>query len=467
MNPHRDDVVLDNLNPPVAGTQALQGTLVTLSEIELATVAAPTRPTGSDFDYDVRTNDFAAVNAYYHNDRFFQLVENLGFTLATYFDGTAFPVEIDHRDRLGVEQWQRPSTRTASATVDGIDHACYELADLTDTRKSDRHRHRLAVGAARAWRPRHPLRPRRQRKLRLRAQRGRQLRGDPERLSLGVAQRRRFDRFLSRRSRPSSCGDRIARSLRDGAGAVANDDDGYSSEQILSTTLFRVYRSIGGDSTDVSRREFAARYMAYLMLRAVGTLTPMSNPEYAGALPRRRLLAADAGDWTSEGVFGGAYGKVLTWSFEKQNLNDGALPSVDVYIDDGRAGEYAYLPVYWETATIWNRLNADGLTGHQEPARGHQLRLREDQEPWDIGRERRDRQRLPLQAIGGPGLAERSAADDHAAIGGWNAPAEQRRGKDNRSVLVDARDERVGPRQHVDDRVGHRRSEQHRQIHRR
>ena len=69
-----------------------------------------------------------------------------------------------------------------------------------------------------------------------------------------------------------------------------------------------------------------------------------------------------------KGVFGGAYGKVLTWSFEKQNLNGGALPSVDVYIDDGRAGEYAYLPEYWETATIWNRLNPDGLTGHQEPA---------------------------------------------------------------------------------------------------
>ena len=65
---------------------------------------------------------------------------------------------------------------------------------------------------------------------------------------------------------------------------------------------------------------------------------------------------------------GGAYGKVLTWSFEKQNLNGGARPSVDVYIDDGRAGEYAYLPVHWATTAIWNRRNADSLPGHQEPA---------------------------------------------------------------------------------------------------
>ena len=94
--------------------------------------------------------------------------------------------------------------------------------------------------------------------------------------------------------------------------------------------------------------------MAYLMLRAVGTLTPMSNPG-TPALFLTALLTADAGDWTSEGVFGGAYGKVFTWSFERQNLNSGALPDVDVYIDDGRAGEYEYLPIYWETTTVWNR----------------------------------------------------------------------------------------------------------------
>ena len=51
-------------------------------------------------------------------------------------------------------------------------------------------------------------------------------------------------------------------------------------------------------------------------------------------------------------MFGGAYEKVLIWSFEEQNLNNGALRAIDAYIDDGRAGEYSYLPVYWDTATI-------------------------------------------------------------------------------------------------------------------
>ena len=132
--------------------------------------------------------------------------------------------------------------------------------------------------------------------------------------------------------------------------------------------MFRVYRSIGGDSTSLTRREFAARCMAYLMLRAVGTLTPMSNPNTPAQF-LDALLTADAGNWTSAGVFGGAYGKVFTWSFEKQNLNNGALPIVDVYIDDGRAGEYTYLADFSATATIWNRRSPGGTT-HEEPALG-------------------------------------------------------------------------------------------------
>jgi hypothetical protein len=41
-----------------------------------------------------------------------------------------------------------------------------------------------------------------------------------------------------------------------------------------------------------------------------------------------------------------------------------------VYIDDGRAGEYQFLPVHWATTKIWNRRHADGGTAHEEPALG-------------------------------------------------------------------------------------------------
>lgn len=363
LNPFRDDVVLSNLNPPVAGVQSLQGIWATLSEESGPTVAPPTRSAGSDFDYNVRTNEFAAVNAYYHVDRFFQLVANLGFSLATYFDGTAFPVEVDHRG-LG-----NAINAQCIGDGDGIDFTQYALADAGDTANP--------IGIATDWR------------VILHELGGHGIlydhvgsanfgfshsAGDSFAVILndylsewhnGAG----LDRFLLAPFVPA-VPRRSDRTVASGWGwGGTNDVGGYLSEQILSTTMFRVYRAIGGDSTSVARREFAARCMAYLMLRAVGTLTPASNPS-SPAQFLSALVAVDALNWTSEGVFGGAYGKVFTWAFEKQNLNSGAPPSVDVYIDDGRAGEYEYIPVHWATSTIWNRRNADGLAGHEEPALG-------------------------------------------------------------------------------------------------
>ena len=70
-------------------------------------------------------------------------------------------------------------------------------------------------------------------------------------------------------------------------------------EQILATTHFRIYRSIGGDSTDVNRKRFASRMMAYLMLRTIGEITPVINPngprEYCSL-----LMETDLEDWTKK-----------------------------------------------------------------------------------------------------------------------------------------------------------------------
>jgi hypothetical protein len=96
-------------------------------------------------------------------------------------------------------------------------------------------------------------------------------------------------------------------------------------------------------------------------------------------------MTVDDLNWISEGIYGGAYGKVLRWSFEVQGeyqvplvtngtpadgtiVTRGQPPVQDVYIDDGRAGEYPFQPVHWHTTTVWNRRSADGLPGHEEPA---------------------------------------------------------------------------------------------------
>jgi hypothetical protein len=157
------------------------------------------------------------------------------------------------------------------------------------------------------------------------------------------------------------------------------DDTQYGSEQILSTLLFRVYRSTGGDDVVLAVQSFAARYLAFLIIKAIGTLTvTTTNPEvFASA-----LMDADESTITFEGHPGGAWHKVIRWSFEQQGLyqsagaptpvtQPGAPPDVDVFIDDGRAGGYApYLPDFSDTGDIWNRQFPDGGTVHQAPLAG-------------------------------------------------------------------------------------------------
>ena len=185
---------------------------------------------------------------------------------------------------------------------------------------------------------------------------------------------------------------------RDGVGGGANDNyttssyKGYKSEQILSTTLFRFYRAIGGDAADVNQRLFASRFASYLIFRAVGLLTPTSAAAIAKTSQtdytpvtdyEQKLESADAANWVSvnpsETHAGGAYYKVIRWAFEKQGLfrasgdavtSPGRPPLLDVYIDDGRGGEYQYQPNHWSCQDIWNRLAADGGTTHEEPVVG-------------------------------------------------------------------------------------------------
>ncbi len=77
---------------------------------------------------------------------------------------------------------------------------------------------------------------------------------------------------------------------------------GYKSEQILSTSLFRIYRVLGGDtvkSTGLLKRWAAADYTAYLMMRALAWVGPISGapPETPDQLVSA-LTDADVGTTT-------------------------------------------------------------------------------------------------------------------------------------------------------------------------
>ncbi|MEO8429124.1 MAG: hypothetical protein ABI651_18690 [Verrucomicrobiota bacterium] len=376
LDPVRSSVVLPGLTaPPPMTNQSLTGEFINISDFELAAASPPTEPAGSNFDFGSRTNNFIAVNAYYHCDKFFRFVEELGFPRAIYFDGTTFPVPVDHRGRYGsLDGIERNASCSGNGTG-GIANVDFELADLGDTTNP--------IGIAADWR------------VVLHELGGHGILYDHVNTANFGFAHSAGDSFGAILNDPySNAADRFETfpwvsfiSRRHDRGVAAgwafggvNDLHGYDSEQILSTTLFRIYRSIGGDSVDHARRVFASRVAAYLILRGVGTLTPATNPGNALGLCNA-MMAVDLLNWTSEGLDGGAYNKVIRWAFEKQGLfqpagaptpvvSAGVPPAVDLYIDDGRTGEYQYQAVHWQNGSIWNRNAADGLPGHQEPILG-------------------------------------------------------------------------------------------------
>ncbi|MBA2952589.1 hypothetical protein GON03_21445 [Nocardioides sp. MAH-18] len=372
LNVLRSSVPLQGLTAPSGGAeQALSGSFVNVSDFELADADPPTEAVGTNFDYDARSNDFAAVNAYVHNDWFFRLVDGMGFT--GYFGGTSFPVPVDHRGRFGSTDGIEINASCSGTGTGGIANVDYELAHLGDTT--------------------HPIGLATSKRVVLHELGGHGIlydhvnsanfgfahsAGDSFAAILSDPDSQAADRFFTFPWVSGVINRRHDRPVGGGwAWGGTQDTGGYSSEQILCTSHFRIYRSLGGDSASPDLRRFAARVTAYLILRGVSTLTPATNPTNVSAWVNA-LLAADAGDWTSEGLAGGAYGKVIRWAFEKQGLyqapgaptpvtREGRPPAQDVYIDDGRHGEYQHQPVHWDCQNIWNRRFADDGTAHEDP----------------------------------------------------------------------------------------------------
>jgi hypothetical protein len=165
---------------------------------------------------------------------------------------------------------------------------------------------------------------------------------------------------------------------------------GYWSEQILSSSLFRLYRALGGDALlrsglpDRAARRAASDYTLYLVVKAIGLLA------YKGALGENTadafvtaLIDADRG---TQGFVttirmggrtrefhraGGWAHKVVRWAFERQGLyadgftnGPGRPPAVDLFIASRRPeqdpfgegpapfgpGSYAPVSLEWSPA---------------------------------------------------------------------------------------------------------------------
>lgn len=368
LNPLRSSLLpLDGLTLAVGGVQSLIGNdFVKIEDINLPTAAPPTTFTPFDFDYSVDNDHFAAVCAYYHCDATFRLVQSFGINVKVLFSGTSFPVPVDHRALGDVwNAWTHENTsgngvasflfgRAATGSAIGIATdkrvVLHEFCHAILWNST----HAAVVGfgegcgdslAAIMCAPDSKA-------------------PDPNMTFPWTIPVRRHDRLVS-----------------DGWGwGGAHDIPSlyYDREQILSTSLYRLYRAIGGDDPCLSTKVLGARTASNLLVRGLGLLnpyTPTTGPECLEST----MIAADSGTAVLDGVPGGAIHKVVRWTFAKQGLHrpssipttmEGGPPPVDVYINDGRDGDYLPYHTDWAKADdIWNRLAPDGGSDHQPPIR--------------------------------------------------------------------------------------------------
>jgi hypothetical protein len=342
----------------------------------------------------VRTNAFAAVNAFYHTGQLFHRLRYYGLPPAAYFRFVARPIDVQYRSSIlpGVGdgrtvnaqvRWTLRPDKGATPTK-GLIEACFALGDLDS-----------AVGRLPANLP-----------------------SAGERSPLGVASDPRWcwhecchilltaavgDLELHF---AHSAGDAIAAILSDPDSELAKDNGpwrgvtfpwvliprrhdrhvrdgwswtgplnrrevyfavpglsdkrGYWAEQILSSSLFRLYRAIGGDSKRLvggqpaparPERQNAADYVVYLIMRTIESLggagvTPSTEPgQFVDAM--RKVDTVTATVPGPGGYVGGTVHKVVQWAFERQGLYGLPVPGsavsgpeevapVDLHIKDLR-----------------------------------------------------------------------------------------------------------------------------------
>jgi hypothetical protein len=440
---YRESVDLTDLEPPGAdGAQALRGRFVAImgagADANPLGVAPPT--VAPPFDFSARSDDFAAVSAYHHCTCALRLAHAFGCTAPGYFAAEQFPIPVAHRGAIVLRQPDTDlvpyvdqqvftinaqvvrDTRMPGTVPGRVREIRFALGDLSDAKTLPvLHRAGAAPGALgsgtdRRWTLHemgHVLLAAATGALQLPFAHsiGDALAAilcDPESAyaerawNIGGRSMRGvtfpwIDAPLRRHDRRPERGWAWHGTMNQGAYPPAEDPNGYWAEQILSSTLFRLYLSAGGDAEqpdgrpDIPRRRRAANYVCYLVMHALQGLGPVEErplpvPLEAGAglaTPEAFvtcLMAVDAqtSEFTLDGDtrLGGALLKPIREAFELQGLypragdrkpwnGPGAPPPVDLYLEDeeGRAGTYRHTE-RWHAAAGAVRLEApDGAPG--------------------------------------------------------------------------------------------------------
>jgi zinc metalloprotease ZmpB len=384
LNALRSRVPLPGIASVPGQPHELRGPFVRVVNINSPNAVPPTVPNGAVFDFSFPSDNFAAVNGYFHCDRCFRLLEELGFNVQTYFDGTTFPVRVDHRVAFDGNPNAVNAQAPGNATSNGSDGFRFALLapNATVGMAVEQRVTWHEFGHALLWD--HVNSP----NFRFAHSIGDTLAAillDPE--SNATDRGRTFPwTIIARRHDHQPSSGFAWGGTQDDTLPVGNfgshDRAGYKREQILSSTLFRVYRSLGGAHQDQDQRLIASRRVAWLLLEAIASLSPIAPPRRAAdflqVLSETDLMTLSPVPPTATGILH----KLLRWSFEQQGLfqppgaptpvaSAGAPPEVDAFIEDGRHGGYDARDRDIVTPPgLWSRLQRDDQQEHEQPIQG-------------------------------------------------------------------------------------------------
>jgi zinc metalloprotease ZmpB len=114
------------------------------------------------------------------------------------------------------------------------------------------------------------------------------------------------------------------------------DGGGYEKGALWCSTMFELYRKLGGDSAQAGRKA-AARDLAIRLHIVANAHVPKND-----ATVTQMGQEIEAADWKLGGwrYPNGLHHKVIHDTFSARHVREYSAPRVDVYIDDGRSGGY-------------------------------------------------------------------------------------------------------------------------------
>jgi len=327
-----------------------------------------------------RTNDFAAANAYFHTSRMFRRMRRFGLQPDDYFHFAQRPIKVRYRSTIvpgardgrtvnAQVRWNAVTGATVSVSAPGTIDLCFALGDLSGSSS----RAPLGISADPRWcwhEFAHVLLAAAIGELEFRFAHScgdamAAIASDPKSKLADVAAwrgatfpwieiaDRRHDRDAAKGW--SWQGSMYQREHTQFSPEYC-DRRGYWAEQILSTTLFNLYRAIGGDAqklvagkrvADTRARKAASDYALYLIMRGIQLLGPANQvPAQTALVYMDALCNADVPDNANPGPLDyppALVHKVVVWAFREQGLETrtvstagAVLPCVELHLADRR-----------------------------------------------------------------------------------------------------------------------------------